>query len=181
MPVASSGRKITLTRRPSKLSSSTVYSPCRVGDYIQNVIIAYDAILFHNPKLQFEAAAILREINKAHVAFDLRPAIEDMPIATGHWGCGVFNGDKQLKAIIQIMAAAVAKRDLHYYCFKDLNFSQELEETVEILKGRTVADVWNVLAEFDIKKHSHVFKFVRRKFSDQDRVASMEATQSLEK
>lgn len=31
------------------------------------------------------------------------------PIATGNWGCGVFNGIHQLKALIQLMSAAQGK------------------------------------------------------------------------
>jgi poly(ADP-ribose) glycohydrolase len=36
------------------------------------------------------------------------------------WGCGVFNGDPELKAIIQLMACALSRRDLVFFTFGDV-------------------------------------------------------------
>ncbi len=30
-------------------------------------------------------------------------------VETGHWGCGAFGGDREIKALIQMMAAAQVK------------------------------------------------------------------------
>jgi len=41
------------------------------------------------------------------------------PFATGNWGCGVFGGDPQLKAIIQWIAASVCGKSIVYFPFDD--------------------------------------------------------------
>lgn len=46
---------------------------------------------------------LLRELYKAFTGF---VSAKNSKIATGNWGCGVFNGDLQLKAAIQIVAAS---------------------------------------------------------------------------
>ena len=61
-----------------------------------------DAIFFRDRTLQYDMKCIDRELLKAFTSF--RP-LEQEPyygfgIATGNWGCGVFNGDKQLKGKI---------------------------------------------------------------------------------
>ncbi|CAH2059872.1 unnamed protein product [Thlaspi arvense] len=43
---------------------------------------------------------------------------EDDGVATGNWGCGVFGGDPELKAMIQWLAASQARRPfISYYTF----------------------------------------------------------------
>lgn len=39
------------------------------------------------------------------------------PVATGHWGCGAFKGDRCFKALLQWCAASAAGRDTIYYSF----------------------------------------------------------------
>ena len=38
-----------------------------------------------------------------------------MAVATGNWGCGASGGDPEMKALIQLMAAAEAGRDVAYF------------------------------------------------------------------
>uniref|UniRef100_A0A7S1WGI5 poly(ADP-ribose) glycohydrolase n=1 Tax=Alexandrium catenella TaxID=2925 RepID=A0A7S1WGI5_ALECA len=90
----------------------------RVGPHI----VAFDALVFPG-KTQYEEPRILRELVKAHAA-SLGDLAEDAGercrcFATGNWGCGVFGGDPQLKALIQWLAASVAGRDIEYYPFGD--------------------------------------------------------------
>ena len=33
-------------------------------------------------------------------------SVLNLGIATGHWGCGAFGGNKELKAILQLLAAS---------------------------------------------------------------------------
>jgi hypothetical protein len=40
-------------------------------------------------------------------------------VATGNWGCGAFNGDPPLKAVIQWLAASAEGRALRYHTFAD--------------------------------------------------------------
>ncbi|CAF1429157.1 unnamed protein product [Rotaria sp. Silwood1] len=82
------------------------------GDYQDNTprdgwgrkwchVIAMDAVYFRNPSDQYNMKVVERELLKAYTGF--RPigdgADYKFGIATGNWGCGAFNGDKQLKGI----------------------------------------------------------------------------------
>lgn len=53
------------------------------------------------------------------------------PIATGHWGCGAFNGDKHLKAVIQWVAASQVGRPLYYFAFGDEQFTAYFKSLVK--------------------------------------------------
>ncbi|CAF5121957.1 unnamed protein product, partial [Rotaria sp. Silwood1] len=82
------------------------------GDYRDNTpkdnwgrrwchVVAMDAIYFRNPSAQYDKKCIDRELIKAYTCFRSRKAAAThdalFGIATGNWGCGAFNGDKQLK------------------------------------------------------------------------------------
>lgn len=55
-------------------------------------------------------------------------------IATGNWGCGVScKGEKKLKSILQIMACCVADKSMIYFTFKNLIFSNELQDFYKFL------------------------------------------------
>ncbi|CAF1603159.1 unnamed protein product [Rotaria sp. Silwood1] len=64
-------------------------------------LVAMDAIYFRNPSIQYDMKYINRELIKAYTCFRLRKVATIhqtlFGIATGNWGCGAFNGDKQLK------------------------------------------------------------------------------------
>ena len=65
-------------------------------------VVAIDATYFRNPQLQYTISSMLRELTKAYVGFYLPEPVEHLNygIATGNWGCGAFNGDRQLKGIV---------------------------------------------------------------------------------
>jgi poly(ADP-ribose) glycohydrolase len=60
-----------------------------------------DAIFFRDPSTQYQMENVDRELLKAYTSF--RPQEQEptsaCPITTGNWGCGAFNGDRQLKGI----------------------------------------------------------------------------------
>ncbi|MGH0188751.1 UNVERIFIED_CONTAM: hypothetical protein FKN15_031274 [Acipenser sinensis] len=90
-------------------------------------IVAIDAIKFRNEQQQFEMRNLDRELNKAYCGFEPRvQAQRYLPVATGNWGCGAFNGDIKLKALIQIMAASKASRDIVYFTFGNEELVQEI-------------------------------------------------------
>jgi len=67
-------------------------------------LVAIDAIFFRDKTAQYQMNKVERELFKAYAGF--RP-IDDSPdsrfaIATGNWGCGAFNGDRQLKGKVNI-------------------------------------------------------------------------------
>lgn len=73
---------------------------------IQSYLVAMDAIFFPEPSQQYDMNYINRELDKAFCSFHVPPGgdpAEDVPIATGHWGCGAFNGDRQLKGMLIIL------------------------------------------------------------------------------
>ncbi|GCC40138.1 hypothetical protein chiPu_0023956, partial [Chiloscyllium punctatum] len=63
------------------------------------------------------------------------PAWQNTPVATGNWGCGAFQGDAKLKALIQIMAAAQSERDMIYFTFGDAGLTEHLREMHTFLRN----------------------------------------------
>lgn len=69
-------------------------------------LLVVDALYFGRRSHQFRAEQMRRELDKCFVGFCRKFNDEqaNLPaIATGNWGCGAFNGDKQLKC------------ELHFY------------------------------------------------------------------
>ena len=75
-------------------------------------VLAMDAICYGNSKSQFEESKIERELKKCYASFkpnsdEITNQLTVLPnesskkqysaLATGNWGCGAFNGDRQLK------------------------------------------------------------------------------------
>ena len=58
-----------------------------------------DAIHYSNPVDQFHISHIAREVLKAYTCFRMPTASKQgmFGIATGNWGCGAFNGNRELK------------------------------------------------------------------------------------
>ncbi|KAJ6661620.1 hypothetical protein lerEdw1_013859, partial [Lerista edwardsae] len=71
-------------------------------------------------------------------------------VATGNWGCGAFGGDSRLKALIQILAASEAGRDVVYFTFGDAELMRDIYSmhTFLIEKGQTVGDVYRLLLRY---------------------------------
>jgi len=88
-------------------------------------IVAIDARVFRSLSSQLLEHSLLRELNKAYCGFrgdnDTCCAV-----ATGNWGCGAFGGDVRLKALLQIMAAAEAKRPVCYFTFGDRDLCHDI-------------------------------------------------------
>lgn len=67
---------------------------------------------------EFRQRNVERELNKAYCGFlavddGSPPAASALPlVSTGHWGCGAFGGTKELKSLIQLMAASLSRRDV---------------------------------------------------------------------
>lgn len=62
-------------------------------------VLAIDALHFRRRSDQYYMKPVKRELIKAYTGFysESRRSDCSFPIATGNWGCGVFNGDRQLK------------------------------------------------------------------------------------
>nr|XP_033798206.1 poly(ADP-ribose) glycohydrolase isoform X3 [Geotrypetes seraphini] len=115
-------------------------------------IVAIDAIHFRHYLDQFAPEKIRRELNKAYCGF-ARPGVPSQhlsAVATGNWGCGAFGGDSRLKALLQLIAAAEAGRDVVYFTFGDSELMKEIYNMHTFLTQRdqTVADIYRLLLRY---------------------------------
>jgi poly(ADP-ribose) glycohydrolase len=117
-------------------------------------VIVMDAMRFLEPGVQFGESEVTRELNKAFCGFSStdanRGSLLVPAIATGNWGCGDFHGDRQLKALIQLMAAAEAGRDVCYFTFDDQDLVRDLYEVHKLIRyfDLRVGDVWKIISQF---------------------------------
>ncbi|XP_030292161.1 poly(ADP-ribose) glycohydrolase, partial [Sparus aurata] len=133
----------------------------------QRQILAIDALHFRHSREQYSMRKVMRELNKAYCGFKGDGSGEP-DIATGKWGCGAFNGDPQLKAVIQLMAAARAKRGLAFFTFGDDLLKYDLERIHHLLlkEATTVGKLFGLLEDYcsdQVRGGPHVdlFEFIR--------------------
>ena len=107
-------------------------------------VLCIDAIPFGLNRVdQFRIASVVRELEKCRVGLSY-PGMK--PFATGNWGCGVFGGDTQLKAVIQWLACSVCGRDMIFHPFEDSQTTR-LGELVRLVaeKEMTTGHVFRIL------------------------------------
>ncbi|XP_070186589.1 poly(ADP-ribose) glycohydrolase-like isoform X2 [Littorina saxatilis] len=143
-------------------------------------VVAIDAMVFRSDyNKQFKTNSVLRELNKAYCGFQSgEKEAEKSAVCTGNWGCGAFGGDKQLKSLIQVMAASAARREVCYFTFGDEKLAEELYEIHMILTSnqKTIGDTVWLIAEYEKKVVSRSFKrpsirlfdFIKKKFGYSD-------------
>ncbi|TKS85032.1 Poly(ADP-ribose) glycohydrolase [Collichthys lucidus] len=134
---------------------------------LQRQILAIDALHFRHSREQYDMIKVTRELNKAYCGFKAHGS-DEPDIATGKWGCGAFNGDAQLKAVIQLMAAAKAKRGLAFFTFDDEKLTRDLEQVYSLLvkEETTVKTLYGLLEDFCAVRqtsgsHVELFDFIR--------------------
>ncbi|KAM7381471.1 hypothetical protein PAMA_012354 [Pampus argenteus] len=115
-------------------------------------IVAIDALQFKNFLEQFCPEKINRELNKAYCGF-ARPDEQSQnlaAVATGNWGCGVFGGDTRLKALLQMLAAAEAGRDVAYFTFGDSQLMTDVHNMHSFLTQRNigVGEVYDLIGQY---------------------------------
>ncbi|XP_045548950.1 uncharacterized protein isoform X3 [Salmo salar] len=130
-------------------------------------IVAMDALHFRNQREQYNMKQVTRELNKAYCGFkaDDNTHPDFLPdIATGNWACRAFNGDHKLKALIQLMAAARAKRGVAFFTFNNLSLERELKNMHHLLVTlrTTVGELYELLVDYCAvirSAHTHVDLF----------------------
>lgn len=127
--------------------------------------VAIDALeLIGRSKKQYQPEMVERELNKAYAGFrgdhlertDLEQRVIDKlkPVCTGRWGCGVFGGDSQIKALIQWAAASENDRDIVFMTFGDPHLN-DLQKIVSKYEGKTVGKlIEDVNSCLDVLKRS---------------------------
>ncbi|XP_057704396.1 poly(ADP-ribose) glycohydrolase isoform X1 [Corythoichthys intestinalis] len=115
-------------------------------------IVAIDALKYKHFLEQFVPEKMTRELNKAYCGFFRNNANTKhlSAIATGNWGCGAFGGDTRLKALIQLMAAAEAGRDVAYFTFGDAALMRDVHHMHAFLTERhvTVGRLYGLLNQY---------------------------------
>lgn len=128
---------------------------------VRTCLVAIDAIPYGYAKEgQAAPKLMLREMVKAYAGFSCGAAVDELEcvpevypnIATGNWGCGAFGGDKNLKSVLQWLAASQAGRPLRYYSFGEGEpvFSEHLQQLVSTAQSMnaTVGTVFRLLMQF---------------------------------
>nr|VZI16151.1 unnamed protein product [Spirometra erinaceieuropaei] len=120
----------------------------------KKVVTVIDAVCFSDPGLQFQARFLRRELRKAYAGFtDIAAPYRSLPaiVVSGHWGCGAFNGNKALKALLQLMACAQAGKALAYSTFGEEPFAEKLLRVYDNLVSSncTVGRLWCILTHLD--------------------------------
>jgi poly(ADP-ribose) glycohydrolase len=63
-------------------------------------------------------------------------------------GCGAFEGNKQLKSIIQWISCSETDCEMIYYTFSDDKLTNEIQEMVDLLKDLTVGEVYQLAVNY---------------------------------
>lgn len=138
----------------------------------QKTVVFFDAKQFtkSNADIQFESEHIVRELRKAYTAFFNELPTPPPAVSTGKWGCGYFNGNAQLKSIIQLMAAVVAERSLVFSTCGDANFGASFYMMYEYICEHkiTIAELFKILQRYTTEANgSELFDFIIDKHSEQ--------------
>ncbi|ODM87095.1 Poly(ADP-ribose) glycohydrolase, partial [Orchesella cincta] len=136
-------------------------------------IVVMDALHFGQYEIesQFEKAKIDRELHKAFVAFVVPHGEPNIPVATGNWGCGAFNGDPELKFLIQWIAASEAGRNLMvYHTIGNTMQTQAIKSMDDFLHKKNVnnGELYRALVSYQKRmgKFSSIFDYVRSVFNN---------------
>ena len=112
--------------------------------------------------IDLRESVLLRELNKAFCGFNSLGK-DQVAIATGHWGCGAFGGNKCIKGVIQLMAASEANKRLVFHDITpkpstgDFDFIREFLGMVSMFSenGITVGQLFLALKQ--LKNVENVF------------------------
>eukprot|EP01065_Artemidia_motanka_P005284 TRINITY_DN1255_c0_g1_i1.p1 TRINITY_DN1255_c0_g1~~TRINITY_DN1255_c0_g1_i1.p1 ORF type:complete len:641 (+),score=184.26 TRINITY_DN1255_c0_g1_i1:81-1925(+) len=135
---------------------------------LSTAVVAMDAMdfrLYGGGSSQYDPQMVNRELGKAYAAFcgsDLvslpqaRPAKKaGTAVSTGKWGCGVFGGDAELKAVVQWLAASVAKRSrVRFFTYGDPSLAAALTKLSADLQraGVAVPDLYDAVLSFSVER-----------------------------
>ncbi|KAJ6526788.1 hypothetical protein B0H19DRAFT_1042088 [Mycena capillaripes] len=130
--------------------------PPRTHDWSRRTMLFMDALELDGHDTSSSTPDLLpgnidRELTKAYTAFasygDAYGTAPYDTVVTGHWGCGAFGGNREIKSIIQWCAASMAGIRLNFVCDKDDPFASNFRGfTSEVLsRGLPVHTVLTIL------------------------------------
>lgn len=126
-------------------------------------VLAMDASVQFDPneRNQFTNLGFSRDLVKASIGFmGCRKVLRNNLIVTGHWGGGVFGGNKILKFLQQLIAAVLNDCKLTYCSFGDkisFNIMQKILNVCSTLENHNVQDLVNLIQSFDPQKSKMTF------------------------
>lgn len=122
--------------------------------------------------------AMDRELNKLFCGLS---AVSGRKLLTGHWGCGAFGGNSEVKALLQMIAAARANVQLAFYDVPEdgspspsvATFGQKLSDFSESLHRHEVSSgvLYQSLQDLrltDFKTGEGVFDILRQRLFSSD-------------
>jgi len=149
---------VTRTNKYTGYQSNFKYDGDFTTDSDLITIIFMDAL----PGGEHSDESFLRELNKAYIGFSCDT--KGAPIATGHWGCGAFGGNHKFKAILQLIAAAEAERDLLYTTFGVNTYTDSLPSFYQFLVDNnvTVGELFKALRGKYVDRPYPLFEAVQQ-------------------
>ncbi|CAF4622706.1 unnamed protein product [Rotaria magnacalcarata] len=131
-------------------------------------VVAMDAMYFADPSLQYDMQHVDRDLLKAYTSFYPQDTKKEddayFGIVTGSWGCGAFNGDREWKAIIQLMAASAVGRSLIYASYLDKKLVNSFFAVYQYLSGQKarVRDLYRYLERYctQTNQRESIFEFI---------------------
>ena len=120
-------------------------------------------------KSQLSESTLRRELRKAYAGFSALP--KGSAIQTGHRGCGAFCGNREIKALLQLVAASLAGngKSLIYFCHNDKNFYESFASFLEFLKhneislGELWAELNSIVVLVDVDENFSTFHYFTSK------------------
>ena len=142
--------------------------PSTSKTWTDRTVIAMDALDFSEYEhesvtieMQLRPDKLERELRKAIAGFSATLDDSSHPtIHTGHWGCGAFAGNKEIKALIQVIAfsisSALTASTFTFFARGDTRFVQELAALLDVWLVEHVSPrhLWRLLNEPDTFKNA---------------------------
>ncbi|ULT97498.1 hypothetical protein L3Y34_005366 [Caenorhabditis briggsae] len=104
--------------------------------------VAIDAMYFKTKAIaeQVTSDSLTREMKKAYTGFSTQSEhFGQIPIVTGFWGCGAFNGHKPLKFLQQVIIAGMVKRPLVFCTFQEGQTMKHFKGVMARLRSENVS------------------------------------------
>lgn len=143
--------------------------PVDLKDWNERIVVCIDSLdlseysdELESLKHQLEEKQVKRELVKAYVGFS---KVRDMKIDTGFWGCGAFGGHKDLKAIIQLLAASLSHNELNFNCFGDTTFHDRFQSFYNLLRSKNTKTSRLVEELLNLDRlDTNIFELIMEKF-----------------